>query len=1733
MLKRGFHNYSLKVTRAILLVSLFALSSQGLAEGISQMGLNQPMYEYDATSSATPSINGLTSPSIASNEKPIFVILKNATEVINVSLCGFDDTEDVGFEVRSESGATLYYTASLTTSTQTNLCSNTFTGALNPPSNFRWSPSDYTGAGAPLGAGIYQVRLFNLSRTGVDQGLFYRYDVTVTPNKSINPDPTVAAGRIFAYHWEFRANSAGSADVTNADLYVLVPGGRPNTSYVWLLDLEDFAGYGYDIIANNKGMDAANTPFSVPTASNTVSPMFPIFFGYPANALPPPTLPPQISNFYFIDSEGVDQTISPGSTTTVQDSGTFRFTSDSSGTYLMIIDANQDGIFGNTVSGTDDVYLTGQMVSGSNSITWNGRNNAGAVLPNGVYQAQLQARLGEYHFVAGDAETSGGGTNNGLAIYGVTTGGTLYGTANFWDDVTGFPSDPAGNGGSTFPNGRMSVVGSDTGTFRHTWGDFTNGGFGNNAFVNTYVHGLAAYINASATIDDTTDDTTLVGLGKTATVSGNQVTFDFYLENFSTTQTLSNVRLTDNLDAVLGAGNYTAAAPTIVGTPTGTGTTLALNSSFNGSSNQQLLDITTAASSRRLGPSGTAQIRVVVTVNNFTDRGFGFANYRNSALISAVNPSSRTVSDTSNNTENPDPDNDNNPNESTENNPTPFAFSMDLGDAPDSSLGTFAGDYETLGVNNGPSHIIVAGVNLGGAVDPDNGTLQNAAASADDTTNTGSADDENGVSTFPVISTATTSYSVNVAVTETVSGSAYLVGYIDFNGDGDFLDTGEKSATVTVSGSNTYAVSFTSLTGLVAGQTYARFRISRTQTQAESSVGSATSGEVEDYTLTITSPPVSTDLRISKTATPSVVLSGSLSYTITVWNDGVNSIASGITVTDTIPTGLTGVTWTCSATGLADCDTTAAGRGSSGTGNVNLTNVGLTVDAAPTAVANSNYLTITISATAPSAMPATNPIPNTATISIPSATTGTDSNTGNNSATASTLVYGLSPDAGRIIINEVLYNQTGSTAAANDEFIELYNAGSSNVDLTTLRLLDGNTFDNDGSGSITGSGTPFNFSTCTSPRVCSGPTTLAPGQYAVVWVGTQVATRNATGATFQAWLGQGANLNDSGDDVWLVDSSNRIIDYVVYGSGGGINGSPPVSLGLWGTMNAPTTGIAVGQSISLTPNGENANDGRCWEITTATGTNTAASRGCTLGTLPTRDTDTNVISGTQRINSAGANNNGVVTVDTVKQLGTVTATGNTFVIPYTIRLGNTSTTVVATNVQVSENLALTFASGSPTITITTAPSATTGCTVNSSFDGTSDFRLLTGGDSLVVSSSCTITFTVTVAYPNAASIPASAQNNSVYASSLATGPNPGHTFPSGVPTQPPSPRATDTSTNSATLPATPNGDIPSPTPVTFPKLGIAKALDRIIPVSNDSTNHTYTLVYRFTLENFGSGTLTTLEIFDDVVTLFSGLSPTNYNTWVNVPANAALLSPPATLTRNASWNGGTTNILNASQSLNAGVTDTVYISFDVTVNPAATAPNNTLRTNTAMARGTGGSSIVTSDTSTNGTDPDDNNNGTVEATDTNNGPDEAVVTPAPFVKLVKEVRNCGPSLASCTGTFGLTTTGKPGDYLEYRITFYNISSGNVAGLVVVDTLNTATPLQEDVYGTPTMDREFQVVCPSAATVNLDKTTTAANTSTLTGSPQVVRMNVNDVAACNVAQIASAQTGSVSFKVRIP
>jgi uncharacterized repeat protein (TIGR01451 family) len=364
-------------------------------------------------------------------------------------------------------------------------------------------------------------------------------------------------------------------------------------------------------------------------------------------------------------------------------------------------------------------------------------------------------------------------------------------------------------------------------------------------------------------------------------------------------------------------------------------------------------------------------------------------------------------------------------------------------------------------------------------------------------------------------------------------------------------------------------------------------------------------GKEDPTPATVTMPFAvpTVDLSVTKTDGQVSTTAGSpISYTITVTNNGLSTVNS-VTLTETLPAAIQNPVFTPS-TGTYNTSTGAW--------------TGLNL-------ATGQSITLTLNGTVSAS--ATGTLTNTATVAPPSGVT--DPTPGNNTATDNTAVYAIAPTAGQIVINEVLYAQTGSGASGNDEFIELYNASPSPVDISNWRLTDGNLIENstDGIGSITGS-------SISPAYIFPSGTTLAPGQYAVIWIGDNGSDHQATGAAFQTWLGQAPKLNNTGDDIWLYDNQLRIVDYVAYGSGSAVNTPPPGALNLWNaTAQTSLAGAATGQSMSLTPNGQDGNTSACWEAATSG----QASGRCT-GYLPTRDTDTVG----SRVNSGGVNNNGVV-----------------------------------------------------------------------------------------------------------------------------------------------------------------------------------------------------------------------------------------------------------------------------------------------------------------------------------------------------------------------------------------------------------------------------------------------------------------------------------------------------------
>jgi len=172
-----------------------------------------------------------------------------------------------------------------------------------------------------------------------------------------------------------------------------------------------------------------------------------------------------------------------------------------------------------------------------------------------------------------------------------------------------------------------------------------------------------------------------------------------------------------------------------------------------------------------------------------------------------------------------------------------FGFvTRDFGDAPDS--------YGTTLANNGPSHVIVDGLNLG---------FLGVESDPDGVPSVGADEDDKEMSISDVIipvvdSSGNLSYAMtnNIWHKNDTGTDAYFVAYIDFNGDGDFDDEGERSETITVPDSWAPIVpTFNNIRQINVGTTYARLRFSTDRAAVESPTGPAPDGEVEDYTVQI------------------------------------------------------------------------------------------------------------------------------------------------------------------------------------------------------------------------------------------------------------------------------------------------------------------------------------------------------------------------------------------------------------------------------------------------------------------------------------------------------------------------------------------------------------------------------------------------------------------------------------------------------------------------------------------------------------------------------------------------------------------------------------------------------------------------------------------------------------------------------------------------------------------
>ncbi len=165
---------------------------------------------------------------------------------------------------------------------------------------------------------------------------------------------------------------------------------------------------------------------------------------------------------------------------------------------------------------------------------------------------------------------------------------------------------------------------------------------------------------------------------------------------------------------------------------------------------------------------------------------------------------------------------------------------VDFGDAPD-------GPYPTLAVNNGAAHVIVPGYQLGLLTTDSEADGQPDATATGD--NLAGTDDEaagDGVFVYPLISGQLGAIDVQVA-----GGAGFVDAWLDFNGDGNWSDPGERlgSGSVAVTpGWNQIAFGVPA-GSVTSGSTFLRVRFSSTGGLLPA--GPASDGEVEDHEVRI------------------------------------------------------------------------------------------------------------------------------------------------------------------------------------------------------------------------------------------------------------------------------------------------------------------------------------------------------------------------------------------------------------------------------------------------------------------------------------------------------------------------------------------------------------------------------------------------------------------------------------------------------------------------------------------------------------------------------------------------------------------------------------------------------------------------------------------------------------------------------------------------------------------
>ena len=300
------------------------------------------------------------------------------------------------------------------------------------------------------------------------------WDITVTGTAP-------GFGRVYSYGWYMDGQDFAEANALNGSFYALVEGGGAGYDGVVELKPDGFSGFYYVIAANSTGVDGEN---GRSVFEGTVYIEYPIYLNPPEDASYT-LMTPQISGEGYWGGALGCNVISPGLI-----NGVFFFDSTVEGTYHVICDLNNDGVYDRTSD--DDLLLLGAAHPGTNTVTWDGTDNIGDPVAPGTYSCRIFLTVGEFHYVSIDIETS----YEGFRLFSVDGSLNKSGLTMFWNDteiqvnavnmpngVQGLvTSGPTGVVSGSYANPAVPNVNA------RSWGNFNLDGLskGNDSLMDTY-----------------------------------------------------------------------------------------------------------------------------------------------------------------------------------------------------------------------------------------------------------------------------------------------------------------------------------------------------------------------------------------------------------------------------------------------------------------------------------------------------------------------------------------------------------------------------------------------------------------------------------------------------------------------------------------------------------------------------------------------------------------------------------------------------------------------------------------------------------------------------------------------------------------------------------------------------------------------------------------------------------------------------------------------------------------------------------------------------------------------------------------------------------------------------------------------------------------------------------------------------------------------------------------------